>query len=690
MGSNPSASVGTSSEQSLILIEGGNFDNLVLSLRTIVQYHAFNDRLVVDSTAELTTALLASQGGKGVIIGHGSEIGIQIGELTISWKAFGGMLDASPVTEFYLASCYSAKVIPHTSKRIFGYEGAIDAYVAGVDISKQLLLTQSSTNRASLNQIVEQEKSAKYKFRSIVICNPLTYKVYTAVLVDRGAPNNDYTYEHYVADHGANWADFVRDDVSDYLQPFTNEFDVEVVITRVDFFNLAEDPGDFDGSDILGLMADKREGLETNGYYFDLVIGYMYNATISYWGLAIPDANVWNTGWNSRYQNSLFGASQLLDEYPDASMSSLFCHEISHIFNGRHVDNNNDPNRWTVMDYADAFEMDTNEVTWDQESKDEIDPNVDFYDGNTDLDGDGMSDDFEYTYYPQTLNPSYANDADLDPDNDGLTNLQEFQHGTDPMMTDSDSDGVLDGEEVNIYGTDPSVADWGLQLLSEQRKIEINLYDGNPYYVKASTEFKLTQLETYSVWLTFRTYYRINGGAWQFKDRNPDLFFDFDVSETIPISQWLVSVSVNDTVELYWAIILTNTGRIYTSEGTSNTVSTTVEAKGATILSSTHMLQYDFHNPYGTKKIKSKLYFNIAEAGTYTFKVWYKRYIWAPGWPGGQYTNWNLVRNDPIDYEPGDYLLKDFIGQFPIQDSFWGKWEIYYGSTKLSSYTTWP
>ncbi len=61
-----------------------------------------------------------------------------------------------------------------------------------------------------------------------------------------------------------------------------------------------------------------------------------------------------------------------------------------------------------------------------------------------DDDNDGMTDIYEITY---VLNPLSYQDRDLDPDNDGLANLREFFLGTDPHKSDTDSDGVLDGQD---------------------------------------------------------------------------------------------------------------------------------------------------------------------------------------------------------------------------------------------------
>ncbi|MEX2636208.1 FG-GAP-like repeat-containing protein [Alteromonas macleodii] len=60
---------------------------------------------------------------------------------------------------------------------------------------------------------------------------------------------------------------------------------------------------------------------------------------------------------------------------------------------------------------------------------------------DSDDDNDGMEDYFEERYGLNHLN---SNDADQDADNDGLTNLEEFNLGTDPTKSDTDGDGVPD------------------------------------------------------------------------------------------------------------------------------------------------------------------------------------------------------------------------------------------------------
>jgi hypothetical protein len=72
-----------------------------------------------------------------------------------------------------------------------------------------------------------------------------------------------------------------------------------------------------------------------------------------------------------------------------------------------------------------------------------------------DSDGDGIPDDVELA---NGLNPNNAADAFEDPDHDGLSNLQEYQLGTNMHNADSDGDGLTDGQEVQ-RGTNPAIVD---------------------------------------------------------------------------------------------------------------------------------------------------------------------------------------------------------------------------------------
>lgn len=64
-----------------------------------------------------------------------------------------------------------------------------------------------------------------------------------------------------------------------------------------------------------------------------------------------------------------------------------------------------------------------------------------------DADDDLMPDDWEASF---GLNPDDPTDAALDYDADGLINLYEYIHGTDPRDADTDGDGVDDGVHAEL------------------------------------------------------------------------------------------------------------------------------------------------------------------------------------------------------------------------------------------------
>lgn len=92
----------------------------------------------------------------------------------------------------------------------------------------------------------------------------------------------------------------------------------------------------------------------------------------------------------------------------------------------------------------------------------------------SDSDNDEMADGFEFIYQ---FDPLSAADAALDADNDLLTNAEEAHFGLNPILADSNGNGISDGDEdqdldglsnfaeLRTYGTDPKQPDTDLDGL---------------------------------------------------------------------------------------------------------------------------------------------------------------------------------------------------------------------------------
>ena len=87
-----------------------------------------------------------------------------------------------------------------------------------------------------------------------------------------------------------------------------------------------------------------------------------------------------------------------------------------------------------------------------------------------DTDGDGLPDGWEEDALGST-SPVPAGD----PDGDGLTNLQEYQAGTHPLLADSDSDGIDDDLENSTHPLDPDTDDDGALDGSDAAPLDPNV-----------------------------------------------------------------------------------------------------------------------------------------------------------------------------------------------------------------------
>jgi len=90
-----------------------------------------------------------------------------------------------------------------------------------------------------------------------------------------------------------------------------------------------------------------------------------------------------------------------------------------------------------------------------------------------DTDADGVKDSLDafpldITEWLDTDNDGTGDNADLDDDGDGLSDVDELTiHYTNPKRADSDGDGLSDPDEIQIHLTNPNIADTDNDGLSD-------------------------------------------------------------------------------------------------------------------------------------------------------------------------------------------------------------------------------
>jgi hypothetical protein len=99
--------------------------------------------------------------------------------------------------------------------------------------------------------------------------------------------------------------------------------------------------------------------------------------------------------------------------------------------------NDDDDDNDGIIDILDEFPL--NHLEWMDSDGDGVGDNMDLDDDN-----DGMPDLWEES---NGLYPTNSEDAVLDHDGDGLTNLEEYELGTSPKDKDTDDDGIWDSKD---------------------------------------------------------------------------------------------------------------------------------------------------------------------------------------------------------------------------------------------------
>jgi len=200
---------------------------------------------------------------------------------------------------------------------------------------------------------------------------------------------------------------------------------------------------------------------------------------------------------------------------------------------------------------------------------------------STDADDDNLPDTWETA---KTLDPTKNGFNDLnqseygDPDGDSLTNLQEYQNGTDPKNADTDGDGYSDGDEVKLYGSNPTVS-------NNLAPVAITLPALNQY--SAATGSWAPQ----------------SNGSLLASDRRGGITYTFDVSEP-GVHEVVVSAGVKQpnawwTQHLKMSLTLNNESSPFASDivTSKNSLATTMRAVTPWLSAGTHSITL-YHDNY--------------------------------------------------------------------------------------------
>jgi uncharacterized protein (DUF1800 family) len=187
---------------------------------------------------------------------------------------------------------------------------------------------------------------------------------------------------------------------------------------------------------------------------------------------------------------------------------------------------------------------------------------VQIIDRALDADASGIPDWYEVKY---GLEPGSAALAATDSDGDGLSNLQEYQRGTNPRLADTDGDGLSDGAEAAL-GTNPLNADTDGDGLSDYAEVNgpmpsnPNVADSNTNGVSDLDEVTLGRDPNYNptnspTFVGYVPFYWTAPNRWEWNLENVQLVWDHGAGALAP-NIWnedqLVSFDVKNFAGTDW------------------------------------------------------------------------------------------------------------------------------------------
>ncbi len=157
---------------------------------------------------------------------------------------------------------------------------------------------------------------------------------------------------------------------------------------------------------------------------------------------------------------------------PDTDLDGLLDGlEVHTYYSNPHIQ---DTDGDTIIDGDEVYIYNTNPTTIHSDD-DLLADNLEIIFGTNpnqkDTDIDGMDDFWEWQY---GLNGT-INDSNLDFDNDNVINIVEYNKGSNPLLAESDDDGIIDYDEIYIYFTHPGMNDTDEDGLSDYEELFVYL-----------------------------------------------------------------------------------------------------------------------------------------------------------------------------------------------------------------------